>query len=202
MSEKLILSPQLFVAEGTDRKCYRHPDKNDLCVKVLHPGVRPGRFLREVKYYARLQRRGALFTHLSAYHGIVDTDLGKGAVFDMVLDDDGRVSRSLHYHLKQNDRQFNHWAAAEIEALKKDLFDQWIACHDLNPTNILVKRLGFDEYRMVVIDGVGHNHYIPLASYSPVHARRKLLRVWNRRYHQWYAAFPSFLNQLKPFAVN
>ena len=90
MSEKLILSPQLFVAEGTDRKCYRHPDKNDLCIKVLHPDVRPGRFWREARYYARLQRRGALFTHLSAYHGIVDTDLGKAILhlFEFKMADD------------------------------------------------------------------------------------------------------------------
>ncbi|MCP4470865.1 MAG: hypothetical protein GY815_09300 [Gammaproteobacteria bacterium] len=108
-------------------------------------------------------------------------------------------SRSLHYYLCQGDRRFNAWVVAEIECLKQDFYAQWIEFHDLNPTNILVKRLGFDEFRMVVIDGVGHNHFIPLASYSPVHARKKLVRVWNRRYRQWYSAFPGLLNQLKPY---
>ena len=79
------------------------------------------------------------------------------------------------------------------------LSPQWIAIHDLNPTSILVKRLGFDEFRMVVIGGVGHNHFIPLASYRPAYARKKLVRAWNRRYRQWYAAFPAILNQLKPY---
>lgn len=199
MSDKLLLSPQLFVAEGTDRKCYRHPDKTEYCIKVLHPEVGPGRFWREVKYYSRLRQRGIEFKHLSAFRGLVDTNLGKGAMFDLVLDDDGQISRSLHHYLGQHDRRFDVWVGDEIERLKQDFYDQWIAIHDLNPTNILVKRLGFDEFRMVVIDGVGHNHFIPLASYSPAYARKKLVRAWNRRYRQWYSAFPSVLNQLKPY---
>jgi hypothetical protein len=201
MSEKLLLTPQLFVAEGTDRKCYRHPDRNECCVKVLHPEVGPGRFWREVKYFSRLRRRGIDFKHLSAYRGIVDTNLGKGAMFDLVLDDDSRISRSLHHYLGENDLRFNAWVGEEMERLKQDLYTQWIAIHDLNPTNILVKRLGFDEFRMVVIDGVGHNHFVPLASYSPAFARRKLVRAWNRRYRQWYSAFPAVLNQLKPYST-
>jgi hypothetical protein len=69
----------------------------------------------------------------------------------------------------------------------------------LNPTNILVKRLGFDEYRLVVIDGIGHNHFFPVASYSAGVARKKLVRVWNRGYHQWYAGFPPVACDLKPY---
>jgi len=199
MSEKLQLSPQLFVAEGTDRKCFRHPDKSDCCIKVLHPEVGPGRFWREVKYYSRLHRRGVDFKHLSRFHGLVNTNLGKGAIFDLVLDDDARVSRTLHHYLDQGDPRFNAWAIDEIERLKQDMYDQWIAFHDLNPTNIMVQRLGFDEFRMVVIDGIGHNHFIPLASYIPAQARKKLVGVWNRRYRQWYSAFPVILNNLKPY---
>ncbi len=33
MSKKLQLSPQYFVAEGTDRKCFRHPD-DDVLLKM------------------------------------------------------------------------------------------------------------------------------------------------------------------------
>lgn len=201
MSETVSLSPQDFVAEGTDRKCFRHPHNADRCIKILHPECRTGRFWREIKYYLRLRQREVNFHHLTSFHGLVDTSLGKGAVFDLVLDDDGRVSKSLDYYLGLNDRSFNDWAAKEIEVLKSDLYDQWIVFHDLNPTNILVQRLGFDEYHLVVIDGIGHNHFIPLASYSSKFARKKLVRVWNRRHKQWYVAFPSVLNRLKPYLV-
>ena len=201
MSDTVSLSAQYFVAEGTDRQCYRHPSEPHYCIKVLHPERRSGRFWREISYFASLERREVDFKQLSAYHGLIDTSLGKGAIFEMVLDDDERVSKSLDHYLAQNDKRFNAWAASEIELLKQDLYDQWVVFHDLNPTNILVKRLGFDEFRLVVIDGIGHNHFIPLASYSSRIARRKLTRVWNRRYKQWYSAYPSVLRQLKPYLI-
>jgi hypothetical protein len=199
MSEPVYLSPQLFIAEGTERKCYRHPTEPDLCIKVLHPEVRPRQLWRELRYYRRLQRRGVDFTHLTRYRGLIDTSLGKGAIFDLVLDDDERISHSLAHYLALEDRDVNSWIVDEVERLKQDLYDQWIACHDLNPTNILVKRLSYDQYRLVVINGVGHNHVFPLASYSSAYARKKLVRAWNRRYQQWYAAFPTVLQTLKPY---
>ena len=199
MSEKLQLSPQYFVAEGTDRKCFRHPDDASLCIKVLHPDSESDRFKREIRYYARLQRRGVDFRHLTPCRGMIETSLGKAAIFDLVLDDDARISRSLHHYLSQNDRHFNAWIVGEIEQLKQNLYDQWIVFHDLNPTNILVKRLGFDEFRLVVINGVGHNHFFPLTSYRSVFARKKLVRAWNRCYRQWYSGFPAVVGGLKPY---
>lgn len=201
MSDTVSLSAQQFVAEGTDRKCFRHPHKANLCIKVLHPERRSGRFWRELNYYSSLRRRDADFQHLTRFHGLIETNLGKGALFDLVLDDDARVSKSLDHYLALNDRSFNAWIIDEIERLKQDFYQQWIVFHDLNPTNILVKRLSFDEFRLVVIDGIGHNHFIPLASYSRILARKKITRVWNRRYQQWYSAHPSVLGRLRPYPI-
>jgi len=199
MSETLQLSPQHFVAEGTERRCFRHPDDENCRIKVLHPDSGCDRLWREARYYSRLQRRGVDFRHLTPYRGLIDTSMGKGAIFDLVIDDDAQISRSLHHYLTQNDQRFNAWIADEIENLKQNLYDQWIVFHDLNPTNILVKRLGFDEFRLVVIDGIGHNHFFPVASYSAGIARKKLVRVWNRGYRQWYAGFPLVAGDLKPY---
>jgi hypothetical protein len=201
MSDTVSLTANLFVAEGTDRKCFRHPSEAQLCIKVLHPECRSGRIWRELNYYSSLRRRGADFQHLTRFQGLIDTNLGKGAIFELVLDDDARVSKSLAYYLAQNDRHFDAWITGAIEGLKQDFYQQWIVFHDLNPTNILVKRLGFNEFRLVVIDGIGHNHFIPLASYSRIFARRKIIRVWNRRYQQWYSAYPSVLRGLRPYLV-
>jgi len=199
MSEKLQLSPQYFVAEGTDRRCFRHRDDENFCIKVLHPDTGSGRFRRELGYYTSLQRRGVDFRHLTPYRGRIDTSLGNGAIFDLVLDDDGRISRSLHHYLSQNDRRFNTWIVDEIEHLKQDLYDQWIVFHDLNPTHILVRRMGYDEFRLVVIDGIGEDRFFSLANYSPSFARKKLVRVWNRCYLHWYSAFPAVATGLKPY---
>jgi hypothetical protein len=200
-SDTVSLPAQLLVAEGSYFKCFRHPAKAYYCIKILRPEHHPGYFWRRVNYFSRLQRRGIFMEHIAAFHGLIDTSLGKGAIFEMVLDDDKRISKSLDYYLAQNDRRFNAWVIEEIEALKQCLYDQWVTCYDLNPTNILVQRLGFDEFRLVIIDGIGHNQFIPLASYSRILARKKLMRVWNRRYQQWYADYPSVLRRLKPYLI-
>lgn len=199
MPDELDLTPDLFVAEGTDRQCYRHPDFPDRCIKVLHPDRSSGRLWREIAYFRSLQQRRVDFKHLTRFHGIVATSLGDGAMFDLVRNDDGRISRSLASCLEPNDPEFNFWAIGEIEALKQDFYDQWIVFHDLNPTNLLVRRLGFDEFRLVAIDGIGHNHFLPLANYSRRFARKKIRRAWNRRYHEWYSAFPQVEQGLRPY---
>jgi hypothetical protein len=202
MREKLRLSPGYFVGEGAHRKCFRHPGDANRCIKVLHSECDGRRFWGQVGYYSRLQRRGVDFQQLTPCREMIDTNLGKGLVFDLVLDDDGRISRSLEYYLQQNDRRFNEWIVTEIEQLKQNLYDQWVVFHDLNPAKILVKRLGFDEFQLVVIDAVGHNQFIPLANYSSLIARRKLVRIWNRHYRQWYEQFPGVVGLLKPYQAS
>ena len=196
------LTPDLFVAEGTDRQCYRHPEFPDRCIKVLHADRRSGRFWREIAYFRSLQRRGVDFSHLSRFHGIVRTSLGDGAVFDLVRDDDGRIASSLASRLDTGDPEFNFWAVNEIERLKQDFYDQWIVFHDLNPTNLMVQRLGFDSWRLIAIDGIGHNHFLPLASFNRRFARKKIRRAWNRRYHQWYQAYPQVERVLTPYPAD
>ena len=201
MAAALELTPELFVAEGADRQCYRHPDIPDRCIKVLHAERRGGRFWREIAYFRSLQQRHADFKHLTRFHGVIETSLGDGAMFDLVRDDDGQISRSLATCLEANDAEFNFWTINEMEALKQDFYDQWIVFHDLNPTNLMVKRLGYDKFRLVVIDGIGHDHFLPLASYSKRYARRVMRRRWNALYHQWYQSFPQVEHGLTPYSV-
>jgi len=199
--DTVSLPASLLVAEGAYFKCFQHPTAAHYCIKVLLPQHHPVCCQRRVNYFKALHRRGIYLEHIAAFHGLINTSLGKGAIFEMVLDDDQRVSKSLAYYLALNDKRINAWVTRELESLKQSLYDHWIACYDLNPTNILVKRLGFDEFRLVVIGGIGHNQFVPLASYSRVCARKKLINAWNLGYQQWYAAYPSVLRRLKPYLL-
>ena len=199
MSDPLQLSPQHFIAEGSERSCFRHPADAGLCVKPMQPPMRPGRLWREMHYYRGLQRRGVDFRHLARYQGMRNTNLGRANLFELVVDDDGRISQSLAHYLERQDADFNDWAARQIEQLKQDFYDQWIVCHDFDPTNILVQRLSYDQYRLVVINGIGRNPLLAFSDFIPACARSRLVQAWNRRYHQWFAAFPDLLRRLKPY---
>jgi hypothetical protein len=199
MRDRILLSATEYIGAGTDRACYRHPSRPECCIKILLPERHPRRFRREIRYYRRLAFRRIDWQRMTRYHGTVRTNLGKGAIFDLVLDYDGGVSKSLEFYLHREDPGFGDWAIRELNALTRKFYDDWIVFHDLNPGNLLVQRLGAGNRRLVVIDGIGHNHFLSVANYSPTFARRKLVRVWNRRFRQWYAPYPPVLAGLERF---
>ena len=200
MRASVILSDDHFIAEGTDRKCYRHPRFPDRCIKVLHPHRHRRRSYREIRYFRRLCRRDIEWQRLTRYHGQVETNLGRGGVFELVADHNGEVSKSLEYYLQREDAAFLQWASEDLNTLTRELYDQWVVFHDLNPSNIVVRRTAPGEQRLVVIDGIGHNQFLPVANYLPAYARRKIVRVWNRRHRQWYAPYPAMLERLEAYA--
>ena len=200
MRDRISLTATEFIGAGTDRECYRHPARPEYCIKILRAERHPRRFRREIRYYRRLARRAIDWQRLTRYHGMVQTNLGQGAIFDLVLDHDGGISKSLQSRLQRQDPGFDAWAVRELNALARDFYDRWIVFHDLNPTNLLVQRVDAEHQRLVVIDGIGHNHFLSIASYSPAFARRKLVRVWNRRFRQWYAPYPAVLAGLERLA--
>jgi hypothetical protein len=199
MRDRISLSATEFIGAGTDRECYRHPSHPEYCIKILRAERHPRRFRREIRYYRRLASRRIDWRRMTRYHGMVQTNLGQGAIFDLVLDHDGGISKSLEYYLQRDEPDFDTWAIRELNALARDFYDRWIVFHDLNPSNLLVQRLGGGSKRLVVIDGIGHNHFLSVANYSPAFARRKLVRVWNRRFRQWYAPYPAVLAGLERF---
>lgn len=200
MPDRITLSADDFIGAGTDRECYRHPSRPAYCIKILRPDRHLRRFHREIRYYRRLASRRIYWERITRYHGMVDTSHGKGAVFDLVLDYDNGVSKSLESYLDRVDPAFDDWAMRDLNALVREFYERWVVFHDLNPGNLLVQRLDAGRRRLVVIDGIGHNHFLSIANYIPAFARRKLVRVWNRRYKQWYAPYPAVVAGLEPLA--
>ena len=66
------------------------PDDPTRCIKIVVAGT-GNENRREQAYYTGLARRGFL-EMLPKFHGLVHTNLGEGAVFDLVRDYDNRIS--------------------------------------------------------------------------------------------------------------
>ncbi len=99
MSETLVLTDDLFLGRGNHKEVYINPADKNLCVKILF--TEPDEdFEREMRYRRVLGKRADSMTLLTKYYGAVDTDKGRGYVFERVIDFDGRESRTILSHIE------------------------------------------------------------------------------------------------------
>jgi hypothetical protein len=94
----LYIDPATLIGKGLHRECFEHPADPDKCIKIVVAGDSDEN-RREARYYTMLGRRGIRWDMLTPFHGIVATNKGEGAVFDLVRDDSGAVSQTLQYYL-------------------------------------------------------------------------------------------------------
>ena len=183
----LALSAELVMARGTSRICYRHPLDPGKCIKVDRPGSpsTPNRI--EFDYYARLRKRRVPMDHIAACHGWVETDQGRGLVFDRITWDDSPGSPSVNLAAAIREKKL---AAEDVRQGVRDfvryLQHYRILWTDENPVNLGVTvRPGL---RFIILDGLGgrktvNPRYAVLRS-VPLLARlytgRKIVRLHRR----------------------
>ena len=186
MKEKEIrLDEKDRIARSTTRDCYLHPDNPDRVIKIMRnlPGAsKRNANDQEWRSYQYLRKRFGRQDFFVDCHGFVETTLGRGLVFDCVRDFDGKVSRSLldiltdpEYDLSRVEEALGRFCRALIE--------KEIPLFDLNLLNILIRVAHDGEYHPVSIDVKSKfNNYeiIPLSSYIPFFARRKVRRRCGR----------------------
>ena len=104
MKETLIhITDEHFIASGAFCDCYRHPDKNDQCIKIQTTNKKAKKRLKtDLAYYKNLHDRQSDLRYVADYLGSCQTNLGTGHAYQCVLDDDGTVSKTLEYYLENN----------------------------------------------------------------------------------------------------
>jgi hypothetical protein len=168
-------------AGGYHRDCYIHPADDSLCIKVsLRGNFRES--TREAKYYRHLQRRHVPWELLPRFHGFVETNLGSGAVFDLVRDFDGKVSATLEHYLGSPALKAANvdGLIRAIQALKAHLIEYRIITRTLKAKNIVYQKSDPGNGRLVIIDNIGNTEFFPIGNYVGFLARRKITRKWAR----------------------
>ena len=175
------LEPDHRFAGGYHRDCYVHPADESLCIKVSLRGNFT-ESTREAKYYKHLQRRHVPWDLLPRFHGFVETNLGRGAVFDLVRDHDGKVSATLEHYLRSPESMAANidGLSAAFGALKAHLIEHRIITRTLKAKNIVYQITGPVAGRLVIIDNIGNTEFFPVGNYVGVFARRKITRKWAR----------------------
>lgn len=174
----LDLSNSILIGKGSSRICYVHPEDDRKCVKVIYIR-KPGINRLEMKHYRRFKRRCVSWDMMARPYGFVETTEGEGVVFTLSRDFDGEISRSLDWYLRYDHVADMAGQLRDALARFRDfLFGEGIVVRELKPDNFVFQRVSATEGRLVLIDGVGNNQFLPFASYSRVLARRLLKRKW------------------------
>ena len=175
------LDRQALIGKGLHRECFAHPDDPARCIKVVVSGtIDENR--REAGYYSRLARRGICWDMLTRFYGLVPTNLGEGAVFDLVRDYDNTVSRTLAHYLESTALTERYGAVIRqaLVALQAYLLRNRVITMTLKPKNILFQRAAESAGKLVIVDNIGNSDFLPIADYSAFFARRKIQRKWRR----------------------
>ena len=185
-----------FLASGDNRQCFFHPYDENLCVKVLHPHREMKIQTRELSYYNALAKRKISWRRLAKMEAPIQTNLGLGLVFEVVRDFDGQISKTLHHYLSLEDPAMDRVITKEIKRLKKYLYTEAIVFRDLITLNILLQRTSDNEFKAVIIDGIGHNDFIPFCNYSVGYSRKKIVRTWNRKKAHWFDQYAAIKDKI------
>ena len=152
------LSDAELIGQGRDRDCYRHPLISNQCIKVSrHPQKQTK---RERVYFSYLMLWERDPSRLAHYLGSVKTSLGEGATYELMLDDNGEISRTLREIVLEH-RLSKDDVRNMLDDLLAYLLENCICVRDISPSNIMCQKKG-EQYRMVIVDGVSNPGVNPL----------------------------------------
>ncbi|MEO0528536.1 MAG: YrbL family protein [Bacteroidota bacterium] len=169
---------------GKERACYVHPKNPGRVIKILISKVEK-QTKRELKLYKGLQRKKISYQHIPKFHGSIETNLGKGNVFDLIQDFNGDISKSLLDYLKLG-YSLLFFEPKLIELKNYLLTNKIIFNHDMYAGNILYQKISESTGHLILIDGLGDTVFIPWLNIFPLHVKQKIERRWDlfiRRLH-------------------
>ena len=147
------LREELLLGDGGERLVFIHPNDSKKVVKVLQPQIEKHNFQNELefKYYNFLTKKNVDFSHITKCFGYVDTNFGKGLVFERVIDFDGEDSKFLRNCLQENIFTKDQEKRL-LDDLKKYLEDNEILFIDCSSHNVFCKKVSADKYTLIIYE--------------------------------------------------
>lgn len=183
MESKVVeLREELFYGNGRHKKCYIHPENENLCIKVPYNDGGKIDLEREVKFVRLLKKNKKDCSILPEYFGKIQTSRGDGYVFELIKDYDGEKSLTLEDYLNSEEllRENFRIIVNLLKILKENLLQNQIITMGLFPENIIFQKIDYNKYRVRIVNDMGNAALIPLEYYSSFFAVRKILRRWKR----------------------
>ena len=204
----LSLASTTPLAVGHLRSVFQHPQCEGVLIKIMRPDAvasrwnAPGRwhkrlprtrhyvgFLRELKEYIGARARAAdVDAPIARMIGVVDTDLGLGLVSEKVVDAQGALAPTLAAVYEK--RGFTPELNKALEIFLKGLLDSNVIVGDMHAWNIVYGNDSRGGPRLVMIDGFGEKHAIPVSSMSRTINRYRTQRLYKRMLAQLVRLVP------------
>lgn len=172
----IILSKEHYLGEGEQKQVFLHPDDEGLCIKFAKKDKRrkAGGLKREIRYTKKFQ---GVLEFLAKYRGELETNMGKGHLFDLIRNSNGEISATLSSSFRELDQNV---LVGKIREIYQTLLKEGAVVSDLHVSNILVQLLGNSDYKLVLIDGFGNSDLIKICDYSRVFLKHKLDRKFTK----------------------
>lgn len=191
--EYINLTKNFFIAKGGERDCYIHPNDNSKVVKIIHRKCKNNEQNQlEFKYTNFLKSKNKSFEHITNCYGFVDTNLGKGLVFDRVLDYTNEQSKSFK-ECVLNSLLSLDTEKKLIEELKDYIFSNDILFIDVDLSNLFCKEYEKGKYKLIIIDGLGARRIglrFSLYLKSKLFTKYKMKKQWEK-FWQNYQKYSS-----------
>ena len=204
----LTLSSAEPIAVGHLRSVYQHPARANELIKVMRADAvarrwdAPGRwhkrlprtrhyigYLRELKEYIGARARAPdVDAPIARMIGVVETDLGLGLVSEKVVDAEGALAPTLAAVYEK--RGFTPELHAALGDFLQGLLDGNVIVGDMHAWNIVFGRDSRGGPRLVMIDGFGEKHAIPVSSMSRPINRYRTRRLYKRMLAQLQRLVP------------
>jgi hypothetical protein len=200
MTDRLELAAEQLIARGWHRECYQHPADRNLCVKVVVNGD-DTETRREQAYYRHLEQRLTDWQSIPKFHGNVATNKGDGAVFSLIRDANGQVSKTLGHYLSSAELFAQHRLELQksLLSLYQYQLQNNVITMSLKPNNLLFQLSENGQGMMFIIDNLGNAEQFPVSTYSRFFGSRKIQRKWRKFkmvLNKQYAELPLFAETL------
>ncbi len=185
------------LAVGHLRYVFQHPGNRDELIKVMRADAvasrwnRKGRwakrlprtrhyigYLRELKEYIAARARSNGEPPIARMVGLVETDLGIGRVSEKVVGVDGSLAPTLAAVYERG--SCTPALEAALDTFLGGLLDCNVIVGDMHAWNIVLGSDSRGGPRLVMIDGFGEKHAIPISSMSRAVNRYRTKRLYKR----------------------
>jgi len=196
------LNDRDYIAEGVARKVYQHPEYPNRCIKIGKAEIEEHHLYKEINYHIKIKSKNRAkfdYPFFAEYHGEVSTNLGKGFIYDLIRDESSQsVSLTLRHYIEMpNSPLSDTLILEELEHLKQQMIKNKIFVGDLRARNICCKMLKDGSVQFIVIDGLGHRDFLPLADWFGYFARKKVERRFVKANLQSLDAQRDLLKRLR-----